>query len=96
MDLESKISSLKNYAKLSTQDDRDVAHKHDYQESSTSSTEGNGWWGSISNKAQEPDPWLPGLVSRILHFTKNIIDEKKSYFSANCTSIHSQCVLSVL
>ena len=68
MDLESKISSLKNYAKLSTQDDRETAHKHDYQETSNGSTESSGWWGSMSNKAQEPDPWLPGLVFLILHF----------------------------
>ena len=68
MDLESKISSLKNYVKLSTHDDREVRHKTDYEEASNGSTEANGWWGSFSSKAQEPDPWLPGLVYWILHF----------------------------
>ncbi len=67
MDLESKISSLKNYVKLSTHDD--TTRKNEYEETSSGNTEGNGWWGSISNKAQEPDPWLPGLVHpSILHF----------------------------
>ena len=63
MDFESKISSLKNYVKLSTQDDSQAARANEYNETSNGNTEQkNGWWGSISDKAQEPDPWLPGLV----------------------------------
>ncbi|CAB3990095.1 transport SFT2-like [Paramuricea clavata] len=73
MDLESKISSLKNYVKLSTQDDREAAHKN--EESSNSNAEANGWWGTISNKAQEPDPWLPGLskTQRIVGFFMSLL-----------------------
>ena len=71
MDLESKISSLKNYVKLNSQDDRETTHKNEHQETLNSNTQSNGWWGSISNKAQEPDPWLPGLVT-ILYFMENI------------------------
>ncbi|XP_028393652.1 protein transport protein SFT2-like [Dendronephthya gigantea] len=70
MDLETKISSLKNYVKLSTQDDRESSHNNDYQETSANNSEANSWWGSFSSKAQEPDPWLPGLTKtqRILGF----------------------------
>lgn len=67
MDLEAKISSLKNYVKLGTQDDRETKQKNDYQASSQSTAEANGWWGSMSNTAQEPDPWLPGLVRGNIH-----------------------------
>ena len=71
MDLESKISSLKNYVKLSTQDDSPAARANEYKENSNGNSEQkNGWWGSISDKAQEPDPWLPGLskTQRIVGF----------------------------
>ena len=62
---EAKISSLKDFVRLGSQGDKSVK-TDDYQNSSNSSSENNGFWSSFSSKAQEPDPWLPGLVSWVM------------------------------
>lgn len=61
--IEAKISSLKNYVKLGSQGDNSERSNIDYKNSGNSSSEKDGIWSSFSNKAQEPDPWLPSLVS---------------------------------
>ncbi|XP_046850612.1 protein transport protein SFT2-like [Xenia sp. Carnegie-2017] len=70
MDLEAKISSLRSYVKLSAQKDQNGIKQNEKPDNSGTDAESNGWWSSISNKAQEPDPWLPGLTKtqRIVGF----------------------------
>ena len=69
MDLEAKISSLRSYVKSSAQKDENGIKQNEKPDNSGTDAESNGWWSSISNKAQEPDPWLPGLVNKSLFCT---------------------------